>query len=447
MTARLALLALLLLAPRLAQAQLERCFFDNTPETRTYGNKLPSGQFNTFYGAGINVRCPSKKLTIRADSLEFYGDIRRLYLVGHVVYNEPRFRLSAEFLNYYVPDERIVANTNVIATLPSGSTMKGQQVEYLRVIPNVRPRTRITAIARPTITAIEKDKAGKQLSSSTIVGNTLVMDNEELVYGSGDVQIDREDVFARADSAFIDNVKEYVELIQLPRIEGKKGHQFTLSGQRIHLYSKAKKLQRVLSMRLAEAKSKDLTMRADTIDLRLKDELLDRAVAWGPGRAHADAKSQNISADSIDVLMPGQKVREVHALRNALAEAQPDSSKFITTEKDWLRGDTLVAKFDTVATGDTTQGPAIRQIVASGTAGSYQHMPPTDTVSHRPAINYVTGRLITVDFAGRQLRTVHVIDQKNGLYLEPVADTTEKAAAGKRAPDVKRPPAKPPQGP
>ena len=447
MMRRLAVLALLVLAPRLLQAQLERCFFDNTPETRTYGNKLPSGQFNTFYGAGINVRCPSKKLTIRADSLEFYGDIRRLYLVGHVVYNEPRFRLSAELLNYYVPDERIVANNNVVATLPSGSTMKGQQLEYLRIIPNVRPRTRITATARPTINAIEKDKSGKQLSTSTITGNTLVMDNEELVYGSGDVQLDREDVFARADSAFIDNTKEYVELMQKPRIEGKKGRPFTLSGKRIHLFSKAKKLQRVLSMESAEAHSKDLAMRADTIDLRLKDEQMDRAVAWGPSGAHADAKSQNIAADSIDVLMPGQKVREVHALRHAIAESQPDSSKFVTVEKDWLRGDTLIAKFDTAATKDTAQGPTIRQIVANGTAGSYQHMPPTDTITHRPAINYVTGRLITVDFSGRQLRTVHVLDQKNGLYLEPVADTTEKASAARKAPDAKRPPAKPPQRP
>ena len=86
--------------------------------------QLPSGQYNSFMGGGVLVRCPASELTLRADSLESYGDEGRVFLLGDVRYNEPRLTLTSDFLTYHQRDERIVANGNVDARLPSGSTMR-----------------------------------------------------------------------------------------------------------------------------------------------------------------------------------------------------------------------------------------------------------------------------------------------------------------------------------
>ena len=73
------------------------------------------------------------------------------------------------------------------------------------------------------------------------------------------------------------------------------------------------------------------------------------AAAWGSTRqAEALSQAQRITADSINVVMPAQRVQAMHALGDAYAEASPDTTRFLTTEKDWLRGDTIVALFDTV---------------------------------------------------------------------------------------------------
>jgi hypothetical protein len=52
---------------------------------------------------------------LRSDSAEQYPD--RDFLVGHVVYDEPRFHVTSDYLTHYPTDERIVAVQNVNARL------------------------------------------------------------------------------------------------------------------------------------------------------------------------------------------------------------------------------------------------------------------------------------------------------------------------------------------
>jgi hypothetical protein len=221
-----------------------------------------------------------------------------------------------------------------------------------------------------------------------------------------------------------------------PKLTGTKGRPFTLVGETIDLLSRQRKLQRVLAKSAAAATSEDLNLRSDTIDLRVTDDLLQRAIAWGRGRAHATSASQTMLADSIDVLLPLQKVRTMYAVHGASAEGAPDTTKFRTTEKDRLTGDTIIAHFDSIQARDTTTKPRIRQLVAIGTkttpATSLQHLPPRDTLVCVPAVNYFRGRIITVNFDSAKVSTVDVIDrdQAGGLYLEP--DST--ARCKRRAP-------------
>lgn len=428
----LVLLAAALL-PASGLAQATRCSQQAVREASSVSGQTINGKSVIFASNGVRVVCPSKGITLVADSAEIYeGD--RVYLVGHVVYDEPRLHLDSDFLTYWFVEERIFAYQNVKGRLPTGSTMQGPQATYLRAVPRLRARSQMTAVGRPTFSIVEKDSKGNPQEPVIVVANTVLMDGDSLIYGSGDVVLTRPELRAKSDSAAIDSGKETMRLIGNPDITGTKSRPYTLKGDVIDLYSRNRKLQRVISRSKAIATSQDLNLRADTIDLRLVNDLLERAMAWGPRRAIAVSPTQRMIADSLDVRMPKQRVREVHALRKAFAEGRPDSTKFRADTTDWMRGDTIIAFFDSTAQVDTTKGPAIQQLVSRGNASSYYNLPPQDTTLRRPAINYVKGRQISIDFDDQRVATVVVDSLGGGIYVEPKSDTATIAGGANRTP-------------
>jgi hypothetical protein len=256
-----------------------------------------------------------------------------------------------------------------------------------------------------------------------LIADRVVMDGDSLVYASGKVEITRPDLLATGDSALMDSGREVARLMRTPAIEGRGERAFRLTGIVIDVYSKQRKLQRVLSLGDAHAISQDLDLTSDTVDMRVEGNQIARAYAWGKKRARAISPSQDMIADSLDVQMPGGRVREVHALRRAFVQSSPDSLKIRSSkEKDWIRGDTVVALFDTVIAGDTTKKPRLRSLVALGHASSWYQIPSSEGPSARPSINYVRGVNITVRFQEQQVATVSVDGQATGLFLEPLKD-------------------------
>jgi lipopolysaccharide export system protein LptA len=402
-----------------AQAR-ERCNFIPNDSTTNTTQRQPSGEYNTFMGRGVRVRCPQSDITLLADSLESYGTEGRLYLVGHVRYDEPRLNLTSDFLTYHQRDQRLIANGNVNAKLPNGSTLRGPMAEYYRAMPRVRPASRLYSTGKPHITIQQKDSLGRPVPPAEVDAYTVTMVGDSLVYASGQVVVTREDIIARADTMHIDTEQEVTILLRSPSIEGRRGRPFTLFGDRIILSGKNRKLDRVISSRRARAVSEDMTLTSDTIDLRVANDLLQRAVAWGASRAQASSATQKIIADSIDVIMPNQRVREMHALRNAIAEGQPDTTRFKADTVNWMRGDTIVARFDTVATRDTTKkGIQLRELIATSKARAYYHIAPADTAFRTHAINYVVGREIVIAILDQEVSRVTVREQAAGVYLEP----------------------------
>jgi hypothetical protein len=143
-------------------------------------------------------------------------------MIGRVVYDEPRLHLTSDFLNHFTTDERVVAIGNVNAKLPNGSTLVGPIAEWRRAVPRVRPRDQLLARSRPTVTIVEKDSLGRPAPPTNIVGETIFMDGDSLIYGSGRVVINRTDVTATADSVFVDQTKETTHLIRNPVLKGKR---------------------------------------------------------------------------------------------------------------------------------------------------------------------------------------------------------------------------------
>lgn len=438
----------------------------NFESDRLASDSIPGVGQIAFLGGHVIVRCPARGIVLHGDSAQHYPDHDQLIgIAGPATYDEPRLHVTATYLNYFAADERVVAVGDVHGRSANGSTLVGPQAEYRRAVPRIRPREQVNATGRPTITIVQRDSTGKLAPPLTVVAEHVFMDGDSLVYGGGSVVITRPAdnlrdtaLVASGDSAFIDQGKETMQLMRGPKIVGKRDRPFTLTGTLIDLYSKDRKLSRVIARANAVAVSDSMTLKSDTIDLRVRNDVLEHAYAWSAkaGRATVVSPSQDLVADSLDVSMPGQQIQLVRALRSAFAQGKPDTTRFKIDRPDttdWLRGDTIVAHFDTAARSprDTSKAPRIRQLVALGHASSLYHVAPSDTSVRRASLNYVTARDITVAFDSVQkVGTVTTVDSIAGVFVEAKPDTTARranAASSAKTPPAKAPPRTQPKTP
>ncbi len=351
-----------------------------TGTTATIREDTVTHKRTTYLGRGVVAHCIGQGNTLTADSAEYYESEGRLYLVGNVHYTEPRANVTSQTMTYYQGDNHLHAEGNVVATLSNGSVLRGPVADYYRST-QARPLAKLFAPGRPRVTLIQKDTTGRGRPPDTanIVANQINMEGDSLVYASGRVEITRPDLFASGDSAFMDSGHDFARLMRQPSVQGKGTRTFTLTGGVIDLYSR------------------------------------NRQVTT---RARAVSPEREIIADSIDAIMPGQRVREVRALRKAYAASNPDSG-VVSKQRDWMSGDTIVASFDSIPPGDTTSKPKIREIVAEGNARSFYQMKSSKGPPDQPSVNYVRGRIIDILFEDRKVATVTVTDQATGVMIEP----------------------------
>lgn len=430
--------------------------FDDTTTTHSTHIKQPSGAYNTFSGGRVIAHCANQPgVRLKADSAEYYEDRGMLYLIGHVHYTDPRAVIDAHHMTYFVQTERLLADTNVVAVLPSGTTMHGPHADYLRSIPITRPRAQLTAPGRPHFHLVQRDSNSTQVDTAGVDANLVYMNGDSLIYASRKVVIKRTDLNATSDSAFMNQGTGFAQLMINPVIHGTQDqHPFTLKGDIVDLYTVNHELVRVVSIRHADAVSKDMRLTADTIDMRFTDKVLSRAYAWGPSRSHATTPERDILADSLDVRMPGQVIHQIRAVRKAFATGEPDTTHFRSKERDWMKGDTIFAYFDTsqlhhrdsathtssetpgaapvanahpAGQGDGTGAaphaaqpaadtqPELRTLVASGNAHAFYQLAPREKKETRPAIDYTRGRVITIHFLNKQVQVIVVTDSAAGI--------------------------------
>jgi lipopolysaccharide export system protein LptA len=451
------------------------CVLDMTespPETRLLYSRISETISNTFIGGGFVGRCQGENNRLRADSAEQFQAAGIVNLYGNVVYEEPnKMQITATHATYFTREGRLYADGNVVATqLATGSTFMGPSIEYFRSTPE-RPASRLVAPSRSTATLIEKDSTGKRSPPTTVQANRFEDAGDSLLMAWGDVQIDREKINARSDSAAFDKLTEQSRLIRGARIVNRDSAQrFTLVGDTIDMFSKARKLDRVVARHKSVATRSDLVLNAEIIDIRLKEQELEEAFAFGAGRAKATTPQQDVVADSMRIRLADKQVREVRAVGDAMALGSPDSIKIVTKDKDVLRGDSIFAFFDSTAAdtakaaapvakatanADSNAGPKVKEIRALGNASSLFHIASAKGRQTPPSINYVRGVRIFVNFDTGAVRDVRVDSAASGVYLEPapdsLTDTLPARLANRRgqggAPPSGTPPARPPRRP
>jgi lipopolysaccharide export system protein LptA len=412
-------------------------FNENPPDSRILSNLLNDGSRTTYIGGGFFARCQGEPQTIRADSAEQYENAGVLILVGNVIFEEPgKMRVTAPSATYFQQEEKIVGYGGVVATdLPTGSTFTGPTIEYFRAA-SFRPEARLFAPQRPTMRLIEKDSTGAERPPVSITANQLEQRGDTTLAGWGDVVITRQDIEGRSDSASFNKFTETARLIRNASIvSSDTARSFRLVGDSIDMFSKDRVLERVLAMHRAQATSNDVSMRAERVEMHLDSARVDRAWAYGEGRSYAETSSQQLEADSIEILMPGQLVRTLNASGKALAFGTPDSTRIRNAERDVLAGDTIIASFDTLTTPpDTSPKSVIREVLAIASASARYQIPSTRGANCPPGINYSRGKRILVSFDSSSVRKVTVDSAASGVYLEPAPDSLGDSTSVRCAP-------------
>ena len=141
-------------------------------------------------------------------------------------------------------------------------------------------------------------------------------------------------------------------------------------------------------------------------------------------------------ADSLALDSPGQLLKEVRGYGKAWLGGSTDSA---TKERDWMRGDTVVASF-TPSDSAGKKRAVLSRIQARVAAQSY-HLERNAKIPKRPSINYARGDAITVTMkppgktrgAGGVDR-VDIRGKVDGIQLEASTDSTARpdtSAAGR----------------
>ncbi|MEO5590400.1 MAG: hypothetical protein ABIS03_12495, partial [Gemmatimonadaceae bacterium] len=117
-----------------AQAPARQCLLQyetSSGNTRTNAVRTPGGQYNFFQGGGVTYHCEGQDNTLQADSSEYYGDQRLLYLIGRVHYTETRARVDSDRMTYFQLEDRLRAEGNVNVRTQTGTTIRGPVIDYL----------------------------------------------------------------------------------------------------------------------------------------------------------------------------------------------------------------------------------------------------------------------------------------------------------------------------
>jgi hypothetical protein len=414
-------------APRPAAPTSERCVFqiDNV-DRKGAVNETPTGT-NYFAGGNVRLSCRGTQISMQSDSVAAYGG-SVVQFIGHVKYRDSTLTMDANRGTYYKNGERWAARGDVdTKNLETGSTLTGPSLDYYRVVPGVRDTLEMYAVGRPKIRYVESDSgaARRRPEPYLIVADRVRFKGNDRLFAGGKVTIDRSDFAARADSMRLDTGagSDGTLIGGEPILRGLGADSFRLSGNRIDLKLEQRELNRVVARGAGHAVNRDWDLVADTIALDLKARQLERTLAWGKQtRPYAVSPSYAMRADSLVLESPGQLLKEVRGFGGAWLGGTVDS---VAKERDWMRGDTVIARFATADSAGRKRA-VLSRIEARAGAQSY-HLERNASAPRRPSINYARGDAITVTMSPAPDGGVERVDIRgkvDGIQLEAASGST-----------------------
>jgi hypothetical protein len=172
---------------------------------------------------------------------------------------------------------------------------------------------------------------------------------------------------------------------------------------------------------------------ADTIALDINARILEQTLAWGATtRPHAISTTYEITADSLALDTPEKVLTEARAFGTAWVASGEDTT---SGSRDWLRGDTVTARFAKVESEGKPK-TVVRRVEAWTDASSYYQVIDKSNPT-TPSLNYARGNRIVVlmkDGSEGGVERVEIQGKVDGIQLQPNAPTARDTAAAPGAP-------------
>jgi hypothetical protein len=428
-------LTFLVMHPRPAAAQTERCTFQIDNVDRQ-GSVVETGAgTNYFAGGNVRLSCRGLQVTMQSDSVAAYGG-NVVRFIGNVRYRDSTLTMDADHGTYYRNGEKWEARGRVrTRNLRTGSTMDGPSLDYFRVVKGVRDTLEMYATGRPRIQYATTTPSGTRGEPYTIVADRVRLKGNDRLWAGGRVTVDRTDFSARGDSLRLDTGtgNDGTLLGSKPSMRGLGRDSFNLSGRRLDFRLEQRELTYILAKGDGHAVSREWDLVADTIGLDLNNRRLEQTLAWGDSiRPYATSPAYTMRADSLALDTPGQKLKEVRGFGSAWLGGATDLA---TKQRNWIRGETVMAQFIERDSAGTSRA-ALNRIVARKSAQSY-HVDANNRFPNRPSINYARGDVIVMTMkhgARTEVDRVDIRGQVDGIQLEavelpPAGDTTARRNA------------------
>lgn len=375
-------------------------------------------------------------------------------LIGGVIFEDPDRTVRAARLEYTERSGLVQAsgNTNIVEK-KSGNTLHAPTgVTYNRVT-RTNPEARmLVPTGRPTMTLYGESQGKKD--TTVVVGNSMDVIGERFFRSSGNVTIKRGTLDARGEEALMLAGGDTISLWRGAHI---KGEDYTLDADSIYGETEADEFRELRAFRQAKLDSQDMDVTSARLRIMLDSGVVNRLIAVGaegtaqPEPARVLATDFNLIADSIDALMPEQKLEKVIAVGRALGQRAADSLDLklpAMIRQDWLRGDTVIATFveapDSIkqrrAANDSSFDRVMDKLIAVGTAKpatALYRMRSEQEPAAAPQVSYITAKRITATFKDGAVHDVDAEQEIKGLYLQPKADprkppTTPPVRGGQR---------------
>jgi hypothetical protein len=269
-----------------------------------------------------------------------------------------------------------------------------------------------------------------------IVADRVRIRGDDQLWAGGGVTIDRSDFAARGDSLRLDTgtADDGTLLGTRPELHGFGSDTFDLTGRRIDFKLDDRELTYLVATDSALAIRREWTLVADTIALDVNRREVDLTLAWGDSlRAHALSPKREIRADSLALDSPAGEIKEARAFGTAWLGGATDSA---SAERDWLAGDTVVARFEPRDSAGTVR-TVLTSIHATGTARSLT-VEPQEARPKQPTINYARGDAIVVTMkadGSEEVNDVRIRGRVEGVQIEPGADAASPGRAGQQQPE------------
>lgn len=434
-----------------------------------------AGESQIIYASGpIFVKCQNGE-ELRADSAVIYEGNNEIHLFRRVDYGDPTRALTSDYATYNGNTGRLYATGNVVFTdKQRGSTLRGPDLEYFRVMPG-RPEAQMIATGRPHLTVVPRSEPGQaRRDPMEIDGDRITSIGERFLSAEGNAVIRGRQVNASAATATFDQEADRLELRSNARITGER---YDLTGDFIETQLREGSVERVLSRTNARLVNERLTVNGPELQLFFAGDSLQRLVS-GPGgqsgegaRSVALATGFRMEGDSLEAQLPGQLLQRVTAVGTARAEAWDtaqaappagapaplDSGAVrpagavadsaaqanadaalaeaqVPRDRDLIFADTIIGYFVQVDT--TTRAAAadsarrtepkteLDRMLAMGEARSLYRLRNREqergTSTAPPGINYVIGDTIDLRFADGEVDVARVLGLDRGVYLDPV---------------------------